>query len=339
MGYPVCNMVDNTSNVTVQAQEKAGNGLSIIVISTSWAALGILSAALNLLVCYAVYKIKKLRTVTNCFVVSLSAADLLVAMVFTPMHIIGQYAKTVVNGYLIAFILLASIFNLAAVTFERYIALTRPFQYRSLLSSRRITLILTIAWVSPLVISLLPLAWNTNIDSVFHTIYLVVLVGVFILLPIVVMICIYTRLLGVVRSFILRSRSRASLGNATGTRVGREEKAARVFAFVFATFLICWGPIIYINICIVAKATQFISNELLFVSFYTLQINSIVDPVIYAFFKRDFIRARNQRKNCLCCGEPKSEDISSEIVLQRASSNRHSIVSRSAANHSYKHQR
>jgi hypothetical protein len=329
-------MVDNNTNESVPVHGKSsGNDITWIVMATSWTALGLLSAALNLLVCYAVYKIKKLRTVTNCFVVSLSTADLLVAMLLTPMHIIGHYAKTVVNGYLIAFILLASIFNLAAVTFERYIALTRPFQYRSLFSSRRIGIILSVAWVSPLVISLLPLAWDTNPNSVCHKIYLVVLVGVFILLPIVVMICIYTRLLGVVRSFILRNRSRASIGNATGTRVGREEKAARVFAFVFSTFLICWGPIIYINICLVAEARGFLSDELLFVSFYTLQINSIVDPVIYAFFKRDFIRARNQRANCLCCGEPKSDDLSSEMVLQRASSNRQSALSRSA-NHANK---
>jgi len=320
--------MENKTNLTIPILNDGAN-ISFILMATSWSALGLISATLNLLVCFAVYKIKKLRTITNCFVVSLSAADLLVGIVFTPIYIIDHYAKTIITGYLIAFILFASIFNLAAVTFERFIALTRPFQYRSLLNTTRVGLIIAIAWISPLGICLLPLAWNTNKAATIHSIYKIVLV-ILILVPILIMICIYTRLLGVVRSFILRNKSRASAGNKTGNRVGREEKAAQVFASVFATFLICWGPIIYINICEVAKAgTMFVPEELLYVSFYTLQCNSIVDPIIYAFFKRDFIKARNQTQIC-CCGEERHEEpISSEVILQRVSSNRNSILSRS----------
>ncbi|XP_020892991.1 octopamine receptor 1-like [Exaiptasia diaphana] len=318
----------NKTNLSTSAHNlKEDNGLSFIALSTSWAVLGLISATLNLLVCFAVYRIKKLRTITNYFIVSLSAADLLVGIVFTPTYIIDHYAKTIIAGYLIAFILFASIFNLAAVTFERFIALTRPFQYRSLMNTRHVGIIISIAWISPLIICLLPLAWNTDNTATIHAVYKVILV-VLILLPILVMICIYAKLLGVVRSFILRNKSRASAGNKTGNRVGREEKAAQVFASVFGTFLICWGPIIYINICEVADAGRtFVPEELIYVSFYTLQFNSIVDPIIYAFFKRDFIKARSQRHYC-CCGVEKQEDISSEVILQRVSSHRNSLVSR-----------
>lgn len=316
----------NRTNLTVPMQRDSVS-LSFIAMATSWCALGLVSASLNLLVCFAVYKVKKLRTITNCFVVSLSSADLLVAIVLMPIYIIDHYAKTIITGYLIAFILFASIFNLAAVTFERFVALTRPFQYRTLLNSTRVAVIIGFAWISPLVICLLPLAWNTDKKTMVHSVYKVVLV-VLILLPIALMICIYTRLLGVVRSFISRNKSRASEGNKTGNRVGREEKAAQVFASVFATFLICWGPIIYINICEVANAgSLFVPEELLYVSFYTLQFNSVVDPIIYAFFKRDFIKARSQKQTC-CCGEDKQDDISSEVILQRISSNRNSVLSR-----------
>ncbi|EDO39225.1 predicted protein, partial [Nematostella vectensis] len=260
-------------------------------MASSWAALGLISATFNLMVCLAVYKVKKLRTVTNCFVVSLSMADLLVSVVFVPVYIIDHYAKTIISGYLIAFMLLASIFSLAAVTYERYIALTKPFGYRMLMSRRKVSVIIGTAWMLPLVLALLPLAWNTNVQSVYHEVYKISLVVVFILIPCIVMIWVYVRLLCVVRHHVHRNRKRASAGNKTGNRVGREEKAARVFALVFAMFLLCWGPIIYINICEVFGAAKIITTELIYASFYTLLANSIVDPVIYAFFKRDFISA------------------------------------------------
>ena len=86
------------------------------------------------MVCAMVYTDKKLRSMTNYLVVSLSEADLVIAVVFVPFYIIDHYARTVIGDYFVAFILLATVFNLCGVTFERYIALTRPFRCRTTLT-------------------------------------------------------------------------------------------------------------------------------------------------------------------------------------------------------------
>ena len=67
---------------------------------------------------------------TNYLVVSLSVADLLIAVVSVPFYIIDYYTRTVIGGYFVEFILLATVFNLCGITFERYIALTGPLRYR-----------------------------------------------------------------------------------------------------------------------------------------------------------------------------------------------------------------
>lgn len=296
---------------------------TFLALIISWALLGIVSAGLNILVCAMVYVDKKLRTMTNYLVVSLSVSDLLVAVVFVPVYIIDHYAKTVIGGYFIAFILLATVFNLCAVTYERYVALTRPFRYRSIMSCHKVCTIILLSWIAPLLLSLLPLAWNTNVEATAHKVYLAVIVTLFIFIPCTTMVCVYVRLLRVVHGFVLRNKRRTSKGNATGQLVGNEEKAARVFAMVLAMFLLCWLPLIYINICWIFNQTQLVTNELIFISFYTLVLNSILDPVICAFFKRDFLDALRKRFKLMCVkGELEQHEVrvDSDMALRRVSS-------------------
>lgn len=82
--------------------------LALIIL---WSFLGMVSAALNLVVCAMVYTDKKLRTMTNYLVVSLSVAGLLIAVVSAPFYIIDYYTRTVIGGYFVEFILLATVFQ------------------------------------------------------------------------------------------------------------------------------------------------------------------------------------------------------------------------------------
>ena len=285
----------------------------MIPLMASWSVMGAISTVLNVLVCVIVWYNKRLRTITNTFVVSLSVADLLVAAVFIPIYTYEEFSrsKAPISGYLIAFLLLASIFNLCAVTYERYVALTRPFAYRAVMSRRKITTVIGLAWVLPLIIAILPLAWQADPTTLYHKVYLFFTVFGCVLLPCLVMVYVYIRLLRVVRRFIRRNRKRSSYGNRTGERAGNEEKAARVFALIFAMFLLCWLPLIYINVCQTLEMYELITAPVLYVSFFTLVFNTILDPFIYAFLKKDF-RKSIQKKIGKGCS--KRDDHNTELT-------------------------
>ena len=194
------------------------------------------------MVCAMVYTDKKLRSMTNYLVVSLSVADLLIAVVFVPFYIIDHYARTVIGDYFVAFILLATVFNLCGVTFERYIALTRPFRYRMIMTCQTVTIIVFVSWLLPLVLSLLPLASNSDVDSNLLKVYIVVVLSLFIFAPCTTMVCVYMRVLRVAHRFIMRSKGRTSKGNITGQMAGKDEKANRAFAKVFGYVLAMLAP-------------------------------------------------------------------------------------------------
>ena len=301
-------MKNNSSISNASRGDTQGNPSSMdlgifLPLAVSWSVMGVVSTILNVLVCLVVLRNKPLWTTTNAFIVSLSIADLLSAAVLIPLFIFEWVAVPTyaISGYLIAFILLASIANLGAVTYERYVALTRPLYYRSIMSKRKVTVIIALSWAVPFTIALLPLAWQADTTARAHQIYLLVTIFACVLLPCLSMVVIYVRLLRVVRRFIRRNRRRSSSGNRTGERAGREEKAARVFALIFASFLLCWLPLIYINVCDAFRMHALISPPVLFMSFYTLLLNTVLDPFIYAFFKKDI----NQflRRQISCCGK------------------------------------
>ena len=300
------NQVWNNTTASTVPDSEGHQGVSksvLIPLSVTWAVLGLLSTILNLLVCFIVMIEKRLWTITNAFVVSLSVADLLVAAALIPICLYENFSHTTtpITGYVIAlkFPLLASIFNIGAVTFERYIALTRPIGYRLIMSASKVSLIICVSWLVPFGISILPVAWGADPATDYHKVYMIVSVFGFVLLPCLAMICIYARLLRVVRHFISRNRKRATWGNRTGERAGNESKAVVVFALIFGMFLLSWMPLIFVSLCNIFNKPELVTDPIAYASVYTMLFNTITDPLIYAFFKKDFSDClrRRWRKN------------------------------------------
>ncbi|XP_031626590.1 dopamine D2-like receptor isoform X2 [Contarinia nasturtii] len=123
----------------------------------------------NVLVILSVYRERTLQTVTNYFIVSLAIADLLVAVVVMPFAV-----YVLVNGmtwalpnfvcdFYIAMDVIcstSSIFNLVAISIDRYIAVTQPIKYAKHKNSTRIFVTILLVWAisiaigSPIVLGL-----------------------------------------------------------------------------------------------------------------------------------------------------------------------------------------
>ena len=149
--------------------------LPIIIIKTLFVSVfTILSIIENLCVMYAIKKFKTLQTVPNYFIASLSLADFLYAVFGSTSIIATTVSKEwVLGGFYCNFIgvtntlfLTASIATLAAISVNRYIAVSRPFRVITIYTNRNTILIIVIIWFISLLFSAPPLfGWSNYVPG------------------------------------------------------------------------------------------------------------------------------------------------------------------------------
>ncbi|XP_023235453.1 dopamine D2-like receptor [Centruroides sculpturatus] len=137
-----------------------------------WALLLILLPFLavfgNILVILSVFKERSLQSATNYFIVSLAFADLLVSAVVMPfavyvlVNVNWELSDTLCDFYIALDVTCstASIFNLVAISIDRFIAVTQPIKYSKHKNNNRVILTIAIVWIvsaaigSPIVLGL-----------------------------------------------------------------------------------------------------------------------------------------------------------------------------------------
>ncbi|XP_045455462.1 octopamine receptor Oamb [Melitaea cinxia] len=129
------------------------------------ALIDVLVIAGNCLVIAAVLCSSKLRSVTNLFIVSLAVADLLVGVAVLPFSATREVFKIWIFGDVWCSVWLAvdvwmctaSILNLCAISLDRYLAVTRPMSYPSVMSKKKAKFLIAGLWVLSFVICFPPL--------------------------------------------------------------------------------------------------------------------------------------------------------------------------------------
>ncbi|KAF3424335.1 hypothetical protein E2986_12241 [Frieseomelitta varia] len=126
----------------------------------------------NVLVIASVRRHRKLRVPTNRYVVSLAAADFLVAvcaMSFNAsVELTGQWmfgrVMCDVWSSLDVYFSTASILHLCCISVDRYYAIVRPLEYPAIMRRITVTCMLGSAWLLPALISFIPIfmGWYTT---------------------------------------------------------------------------------------------------------------------------------------------------------------------------------
>ena len=257
----------------------------------SLSTLSVLIVVFNVFVCCLVCMNKALRTYTNGFVVSLALSDILTGGVALPMMLSKPSSLAAV--YLTSIILLSSSCNLSSVTYVRYVAIMKPLRSRYLVPKMFKKAVVS-SWLIPIVFSLLPLFWNTNYELQIHKVYIICAQVFGFVVPCVFIAFAYVQIFKEVRCSLALQKNFQVESSQERTnerrRLSKEIKIAKVFCIISATFLFCWLPIVYMTSAqIVFGRFDIIPDFMPTVSLFTIAINSLVNPIIYAFLKPDFM--------------------------------------------------
>lgn len=164
--WPKVTAVANCSNPLEDVDwSQPGLIISLVILGV----VNVLVLAGNCLVVLAVFLDAKLRTVTNLFIVSLAMADLSVGLAVLPFSALLEVLDLWIFGEIWCSIWLAvdvwmctaSILNLCAISLDRYLAVTRPVSYPSIMTPLRAKILLAVVWLLSFLICFPPLVgWN-----------------------------------------------------------------------------------------------------------------------------------------------------------------------------------
>ena len=132
-----------------------------IVLSTWYGLTGLWAIIGNAVVLWLITRNRSLRTISNLFLSSLAAADLLVGFVIHPVWIsirytaynadrVQTYGKAI--DYLWIHTSVATTFNLCCVTLDRHIAIFHPLRYGDILTYSRCYMLIATVWFMSLVL-------------------------------------------------------------------------------------------------------------------------------------------------------------------------------------------
>ncbi|XP_017145429.1 octopamine receptor beta-1R isoform X1 [Drosophila miranda] len=336
----------NASAAAADDDAEGSTHLTFVFVKCFIIGFIILAAILgNMLVIVSVMRHRKLRIITNYFVVSLAVADMLVAlcaMTFNASVMIsgkwmfGSIMCDMWNSFDVYFST-ASIMHLCCISVDRYYAIVQPLDYPLIMTHRRVGYMLLMVWLSPALLSFLPICsgWYTTSENwkylksnphicefKVNKAYAIVSSSMSFWIPGIVMLSMYYRIYQeadrqerlVYRSKVAalllekhlqisqipKPRPSIQVEQSTITTMRRERKAARTLGIIMSAFLLCWLPFflwyIVSSLCDSCITPRVVVGILFWIGYF----NSALNPIIYAYFNRDF-RAAFKKTLKSCC--------------------------------------
>uniref|UniRef100_H2MF21 Adenosine receptor B1a n=1 Tax=Oryzias latipes TaxID=8090 RepID=H2MF21_ORYLA len=274
----------------------------------------------NLLVCAAVGLNRKLRTVTNYFLVSLAVADICVGTIAIPCAILTDVGLPRYNFYLCLLMLSvlimftqSSIFSLLAVAVERYVAIFMPLRYGVLMTPRNALMVILGTWLLASLIGLVPLmGWHKRPPDSSYCFFVLVVDMTYmvyfnffacVLAPLLIMFLIYAQIFLTVKQQMRRIATEKGEGwerqGRTAATMRKEMKMATSLFLVLFLFTICWIPLHVINCFLLLCPKCPVPLELLLTTIILSHANSAVNPFLYAYTMTAFRDAF--KAIFLCC--------------------------------------
>ena len=247
----------------------------------------------NGFVIFLVCSKRQLRTKTNAFVVSLAVADFGVGMIAVPLRFFCSLATECTpplrEGFIVmfvrVFIYYASGTNLVGLVLERYVAVVKPLKYLTFMKRRRVIQMVVTSWGIPFLFTLTMASIRLRGIDYSRTMrgYLYLL---FEIILCVILIFFLASMFFVVYNLNSRDRTLAKqlrFNQLVARAKTQNTSAVKWVALITCVFLSCYGIMMRCSLLFLTgqSCNDFHYKILLVV------INSGINPIAYAFFKRD----------------------------------------------------
>lgn len=295
-----------------------------------WAHIALLSVltvvilCLNICVILAILKNRHLQTGSNSLIVSLSAADICIALFVIPGHISRNFSERYMGNVLCIFCsysssvsMAAAVFSLCAISLVRVRAVAFPLKPK--FSKRQAGFVIAPLWLVALVYGLRggltyslrdvtlqggihrTICTMNAADAVNEGVAAVELVVIFILPAIVVCVSYATIL-----CLVSQHNTRMMDGNENNVIINRTNKtglkAVRVSILMVSIFVVCHLPTNVLMMYVSGGHKLIPQIPVLVRAFYILVfLNSVLNPICYGFFHPNIRRGVCKVCSCCCC--------------------------------------
>ncbi|XP_035287197.1 trace amine-associated receptor 13c-like [Anguilla anguilla] len=279
----------------------------------------------NLLVIISICHFKQLQTPTNFLVLSLAMADFLVGVIVMPLYFTMWidpwrcfdilYCTTFkVAAYYFTCI---SIYNVALITLDRYLALSNPFHYSMKMTVNVTLRMIAILWLYSLIYSMVLLYFNGDITDMkaditcgecsvtVNKVWAIVDFIIAFVLPCSMIVIINLKIFAIAKKHANKIRSVRKCPKNDHGSMASERKAAKSLGILVAVFLLCLVPY-YVSAFVDIYFRNKSVHLAISITAPLVYLNSSINPIIYALFYPWFQRSVKLILTLRICGKESS---------------------------------
>ncbi|XP_072909610.1 melanocortin receptor 5-like [Hemitrygon akajei] len=279
-------VIDTINQTNMNATEECSQ---IEIPTEVYLILGLVSLLENLLVVIAVLKNKKLHFPMYFFICSLAVSDILLCLskaweAFT-ISLVNNHEDLFTQTFLlsldnvfdtlICISFLASIFNLAAITTDRYISIFHCLRYHNIMTGKRVAFAIAGIWVFCTATGILMINFHNSQGIISFYI-------IFFLLSVVLIVSLY------IYMFLLAQMHARKIRILPGhtAHQGINFKGAFTVTVLLGVFIFCWAPLsLHFILFLLCPSDPYCAcfMSLFQIDLIFIMCHSIIDPLIYAF--------------------------------------------------------